>query len=105
MLSFFFHSKLIGTPRTIFKVIIRVFFKYVAIQTPRRLSIFEIRSRRRGKLKRTMVFMIIEILSKRWWKQKLVKEYSMQCIVHVYIYMHIDLLYRRPTGLQALAVT
>lgn len=42
----FFHSKLIGTPRTIFKVIIRVFFKYVAIQTPRRLSIFEIRSRR-----------------------------------------------------------
>lgn len=36
MLSSFFHSKLlvIGTPRTIFKVIIRVFFKYVAIKNP-----------------------------------------------------------------------
>lgn len=45
----FLHSKLLGTPHTIFNVIIRVLFTYVAIQNPRRLSIFET-SRRGGNL-------------------------------------------------------
>lgn len=43
MFSSFLQSKLLGTPRTSFNVIIRVLLKYITIimQSLRRLSIFE----------------------------------------------------------------